>query len=328
MAKFILVTPARLGDTIFITPAIRLLKTIFPEAEIDLIALSTLAAEVFQGNPYVHCLFLNPTVEELKSRQDDYDYKINIHHSEKAKEYLSIFNAKELVYRLKDSGEKKHRAEQLLLFIAEAFGYSLNHFKPHYDLFPNADHRLAIESLLSKNQANASEPLLVGFHLGCHGLAKKHSRFWRRFSHEKAWPVKNFIQLAEKLQRNNAHISFVLTGSKEELFLGEEFCKKVSNTINFIDKISILELTSLMCYLKLFVTNDTGALHVACATEVNLIALFGPSDSTLHGPFPEREQLVKLQKNPIKKIKVDEVYSSLRKLLELSSENKSDIMTS
>ncbi len=306
--NFVITTPARLGDTIFITPSIRLIKKIHPDANIDVIALTKLAGEVLQGNPHIRKLFVAPELNLLKAMVDDYDYKINIHDSAEARDYLSLFSAKELKYVPNKKDCKKHRTEYLLSFIARNLPNKLKKFNPRYDLFPTADHHASLQTKLLDNCADFENLVLIGLHMGCHGLAKKRSRFFCKVSHKKAWPIKKFIKLASMLNSKYKNAYFVLTGSNDEVLLGEEFGKKIPNTVNLINKISILELTSLMHYLKLFITNDTGALHVACAADVNVIALFGPSDSTLHGPFPRRKNKIMLQKKPISKIKVDEVY--------------------
>ncbi len=306
-----------MGDTIFITPSIRLIKKIYPDADIDVIAISTLAAEVLQGNPYIRHLFVLPELTSLSEKANDYDYKINIHNSAKARNYLDIFNAKLLKFSSSKGDSKKHRTETLLSFVAKALPCRLKKISPHYDLFPTADHHASVQSKLLKHTTDFDQHILIGLHMGCHGLSKKRSRLWGKFSHEKAWPLKHFIKLAKMLNGRYENACFILTGSNDEEPLGKEFCKQVPNTINFINEISILELASLMHYLKLFITNDTGALHVACANEVNAIALFGPSDSTLHGPYPRRKNKIMIQKKPIRKIKVDEVYQACIDLLEL-----------
>lgn len=313
--NFMITTPARLGDTIFITPSIRLLKKIYPDANIDVIAISQLAADVLEGSPFIRELFVMPSMESLSEKVNDYNVKINIHPSEKASQYLSLFNAKEFKYEPSKKDRKRHRAEYLLSFIARNFPSNLEKFNPHYDLFPTADHHASLQTKLLDNRADFGSLILIGLHMGCHGLAKKRSRLWGKFSHKKAWPIKNFIKLASMLNSRYEKACFVLTGSNDEVLLGEEFSKKIPNTVNFINQLSILELTSLMHYLKLFITNDTGALHVACATEVNLIALFGPSNSILHGPFPPQRNRLLIQKNPIRKIKVNDVCQQCITLL-------------
>lgn len=313
--NILIITPARLGDTVFITPSIRLLKFIDPEAIIDVIAITKLAGEVLAGNPYVRNLFVEPTMGELASYRNAYDVKINIHDSERARQYLAMFEAKQLTYYFDKSIGYLPRAQQMIIFFAKLSSYDLGQFDMHYDLCANAEHHASLQQKLETYLRDYDKHTLVGLHLGCHGLAKKRSRFWGRFSHEKAWPIKNFIKLAKELNKKHPGIYFVLTGSNAEEPLAEEFSKHIPNSINLINKISVLELTALMYYLKLFITNDTGALHVAASTDVNLIALFGPSDEKLHGPFPKCKKQTILKKIPIKKITVDEVMNLAMKYL-------------
>ena len=85
----VMVTPARLGDTLMCTPAIHLLKQACPSVKIDIIALSELSAEVLRNNPDIHHVFVRPELDTLPS----YDRGINIHNGPEAQHYLSALNA-------------------------------------------------------------------------------------------------------------------------------------------------------------------------------------------------------------------------------------------
>ena len=144
--------------------------------------------------------------------------------------------------------------------------------------------------------------------MGCHGLAKKRTRLWNKFSHPKAWPLKNFIGLTKKLQEYNSSIRIILTGTEEETKLGAMFCKKSPRSINLINQTSVLDLAALISYLQLFITNDTGTMHIACASNINMIALFGKSNPVATGPYPPSPSRVILFKPVIADITIDEVF--------------------
>jgi ADP-heptose:LPS heptosyltransferase len=85
----------------------------------------------------------------------------------------------------------------------------------------------------------------------------------------------------------------------------------VSQVINLIGKTSLLELAALMRQLRMFVTHDTGALHVACATGVPLVGLFGPTEPSQTGPYPRRPQDILLRKTKIEEIRPAEVCAAI-----------------
>jgi ADP-heptose:LPS heptosyltransferase len=61
----------------------------------------------------------------------------------------------------------------------------------------------------------------------------------------------------------------------------------------------------------MFVTHDTGALHVACATGVPLVGLFGPTEPSQTGPYPRRPQDILLRKTKIEEIRPAEVCAAI-----------------
>jgi len=308
--------PRRLGDTILRTPFFRFLKNKVPEFDIDVIVMSKLALAALRNNPYIRKIYYQPQKEILKDLQHQYDYIFNFHDCDETREYLKEFQGEHIVF-IADNKEQAHITDKLLRFLGKYFKSCSVNFEPHYDLFPSETDRIHAVRQLKEALPDFEDYMLVGLHMGCYGLSKKRLRPWGRLYHKKAWPLKNFIKLAQQLEQQLPKMRFVLTGAQSEKILAEKFCKKIPNVVNLVDKTSVLELFSLMDYLKLFITNDTGALHVASASEVPIIALFGPSDSCAHGPYPYSTNRVVLQKDPIEKITVKEVFNTVLKILKI-----------
>ncbi|HCU05331.1 MAG: hypothetical protein A2X77_04250 [Gammaproteobacteria bacterium GWE2_42_36] len=307
MAKTVItISPMRLGDTIFCTPVFRLLKTVRPDLQIDIIAQTPLAAEALKYNPYIRELFVQPSLEQVAALADHYDLGFAIHKETRTSPYEVFFKDKWLSYP-EPQKTGLHVTEYLLNFYTEQLGESLDNFNPHYDLFPQAEHHARIQHLLTDD-----EGVFIGYHMGCHGLAKKRTRLWNPYQHKKAWPLNSFIALSKQLKRYNPSIRIVLTGSKAEEALGKLFCKKIPDTINLINQTSILDLAALMSRLQLFLSNDTGALHVACANQnLPVIGLFGGSDPVLTGPFPRNEKRSIFFNANISKIPVASIFQAI-----------------
>ena len=300
--RILIVLPERLGDTLFRTPLLRLLATIFPNAEIAALAPSKLCAAVLANNPYL-----------TKIPPKDYDLVINVRGSKRATEKIKIVNTEYIEYP-GDHSLKMHTAEDSLNFFAKKFNFDLSNFARHYDIFPQNSNFSYIEKLLAENNIKPKQELLIGFHVGCHGLAKNRSRLWKRFSHPRVWPLKKFIQLAKKLYQYNPAIRIILTGAKEEKRLGKIFCKKYPEAINLINQTSVLDLAALMTHLQLFLSNDTGAMHIACTTNIKLIALFGATNPIANDPYPKSENRIVMRKPKINTISVDEVFREITML--------------
>ena len=55
----------------------------------------------------------------------------------------------------------------------------------------------------------------------------------------------------------------------------------------------LLHLAGLISRCALFVTNDSGPMHLAAALGVPVIALFGPTDATATGPMGEGHMIIR-----------------------------------
>ncbi len=312
----IIAMPERLGDTLFRTPLLRLLKTIFPHVNIDVIAPTHMCFEVLNHNPYIRELFLQPKIKQIKDLKDNYDLAIDVSDSESMANLIKEFN-EECINYVDDPALNIHSAEQSLQFFANLFQYDLTNFTRQYDIYPQQENFTCVERLLGLKNINVRNEILIGFHMGCHGLAKKRTRLWNRFSHPKAWPLENFIGLTKKLQECNSSIRIILTGTEEETKLGAMFCKKFPNSASLVNQTSVLDLAALMSYLRLFITNDTGSMHVACASNINVIALFGKSNPGITGPYPMNRSHMVLSKLKIADITVDEVFQTVCKYIDV-----------
>ena len=102
-----------------------------------------------------------------------------------------------------------------------------------------------------------------------------------------AWPTKRwlperFSELCRRLKGSGARV--VLVGGKDD----QGLCGRIaaeSGATDWSGKTDLRELRSLMRHLSLFITNDSGPMHVATATGVPTIAIFGPTTREL-GFFP------------------------------------------
>ena len=64
--------------------------------------------------------------------------------------------------------------------------------------------------------------------------------------------------------------------------------------MNLAGRLSLEELPYAISRCDLLVTNDSGPMHVAAAMQVPVVAVCGPTDSRVFGPYtaPERHRLI------------------------------------
>jgi len=87
----------------------------------------------------------------------------------------------------------------------------------------------------------------------------------------KMWPTQYFNELLKKLALHK-EIKVLVIGGKDEESLEIE---KTENVENIIGKSSLLELKAIFDRSDVVVTNDSSPIHIASATEIFIIAIFG-----------------------------------------------------
>lgn len=98
----------------------------------------------------------------------------------------------------------------------------------------------------------------------------------------KRWPAERFAELCRRLEGEGARA--VLVGGKAD----QELCAGIaarSGALDWSGRTTLVELKALMPRLSLFVTNDSGPMHLAAGCGVPTLALFGPTTREL-GFFP------------------------------------------
>jgi heptosyltransferase-1 len=98
---------------------------------------------------------------------------------------------------------------------------------------------------------------------------------------EKKWG--GFKQLTEMLLREDPARKVIWAGSNpipdRSAFPAAQFLNLTGNT-------SLVSLPALIKMADWVITNDSGPMHLAAALGVRVIAIFGPTDSRLYGPYP------------------------------------------
>lgn len=283
-----IIVPERLGDTLFHTASIRFLRKMRPTMRIEIIALSELSASIFENNPYVDKVHIVPGGDELKKIASHCQVVLNVHNHAGSREFVKALGLPCITATF--SPHVEHAAAHSQEFFQDLLEEKIPTDEKYYTLFPTSKNYTKIDTLLREHDADPTRDLLIGCHIGCHSIAKKGWKFWTTPTHPKAWPIENFISLSKMLRNRDSRFRLVLTGSAGEARLGRKLESQDASAINLIGKTSVVDFAALMDSLRLFIAPDTGTLHAACATNVGLIALFGPTSPRGTGPFPVRTQ--------------------------------------
>lgn len=306
--KILVLTSSSTGNNVFCTPAIRLLRKHLPQATIDVVALNKLSAEVFENNPDIGQVFVTSKSRVFDDLAKAYT-KVFVLNKNSLKKLDHIKTAFTLVPA---STEAIHHAEHLLRFVAEQLQVNVTDADRNYVI---ATQQTA-EHLLAK-YAVSKESTLINIHLGC-GTTLLHGwKFFysRRADDKKLWSIDAYIALGQALQASLPQLRIVITGTNNEAFLAKKFEKNVPNTINLVGKTTVADLSALMRRLDLFIAHDCGVFHIAAASNVPIVGLFGPTNPVATGPFPIKAQHTVIKKTEMTDITVDEVVASANALL-------------
>jgi heptosyltransferase-2 len=172
-----------------------------------------------------------------------------------------------------------------------------------------------VNELLLKEGVNESD-ILIGIHPG--GIP----------SHR--WPAESFSMLMKSLAKDRP-VTFVITGDKNDFWLANAvLARSEVRALNLAGKFNIPELAVLIRRCSLFISNDTGPMHIAAMLRVPQVAMFGPGYIKRYDPSRISDKAVVLHKSVdcspcdkpdcpdlkcLKVITVDQVLSAARQLL-------------
>jgi len=164
------------------------------------------------------------------------------------------------------------------------------------------------------------EHILVGIHPGAtYGSAKR-------------WLPERFREVTKRLLKHEK-IRIIYFGDIASLSLIEEICSGLpAAVINLAGLTSLRELAALLQISHLFLTNDSGPMHIAAALGIPIVALFGATCETITGPYHAKAAVI--NKRPpcspcfqrkcptdfrcMKEIEVTEVYEQILRLLKIN----------
>ena len=145
----------------------------------------------------------------------------------------------------------------------------------------------------------------------------------------KIWSAENYNALMKKILSRNKNIKFILVGSQiEEKIYYNKISKNIDN--KYIINLFGTSLTQTAAYMKkskIFIGNDSGLSHLASASKLKSIVLFGPTNDKIYGPFRRDSQVVRTAesydyfksinidktKSYMSSISVEKIYSILQK---------------
>lgn len=197
-------------------------------------------------------------------------------------------------------------------------GISLSNSDPTLYILP--EEKKEAEDLLKLHGANLDKNIIIGINPGA------------AFGSAKCWLPERFKHVTSRLLEN-PNIYVVYFGDPAGAPLVNDICKDMpERVINLAGKTSLRELVALINVCSLFLTNDSGPMHIAAALKVPLVALFGSTSDVKTGPYgigkvihkhvecsPCYKRVCPIDFRCMKRIEVEEVYRELQKIINSAS---------
>lgn len=110
----------------------------------------------------------------------------------------------------------------------------------------------------------------------------------------KCWPLPSFREVAEALLAADPRYHLLFFGERSHHKEVEEICLPLpqARVFNLAGKTHLRELLALIKRCALFLTNDSGPMHIADSLGVPLLALFGSTNPIKTGPYNQKEHVL------------------------------------
>ena len=288
-----------LGDVLFSTAAIRNIRRNYPDSFLACVIPSR-CYPVLKGNPHLDEII----VFDEKDRHKGFFAKLSFIELLKAKRFDTVFLlhrsfSRALIcflagipervgYYTKKRGfiltkkimapgpDTLHRIDYYLNIIEKAGLKVEDRFT---EFFISEEDLKFVDDFLNKNSL-AKNGFLVAINPGGNWLPKR-------------WPSDYWARLADRLI-SEFGAKVIITGSQKDI---EEALKikarMKGKPILACGIFNLKQLGALAKKVDLFITADTGPLHIANAVGAKkIIALFGPTSPSITGPYPEKNVII------------------------------------
>lgn len=281
-----------IGDTVLLTPSLRVLKQFKPGIEISVVS-EPYSAPLLENHPLVDRLL---TVEPRASsriklvfacRRAGFDVAFNVHGGPTSNLITAFSGAKRTVgygdYRYASLLNLRAQSPDAILGRTDIHSVEQQMALLNWTGVPWPEQRAGLHlrvadearvSVTERLAAAGLEP--SGFAIVAPAAAAEAKR----------WPAERFADVVDHLGSFWRMRSVVIAGPGEE-HVAEAVASGSSPSHAVITGLSLKELVALNAMASLFVGNDSGPMHIAAALGRPIVAIFGASSPTVWHPWTE-----------------------------------------
>lgn len=296
IGKILIIRLSSIGDVVMSLPTIKAIRDRFPSAYIAF-AVENGPKEIVIDNPYLdeviildfkrwkkNLLKINTwweilgVIKYIRAKKFNLSINLQLLLRSGLTAYLSSplrvgygekreFNHLLINYKVSKSNSS-HTVDRFLN-IAKYLGADTK--CPEFTIqIPNEDKGF-VEQFLIDNNMKEDKPFIVI----SPGASKEYN----------IWPAENYAKLIDQLSKG---VKIVLVGSKGELSLSERISGLTKNKpIIATGRTNLKQLAHLLQRSALFIGNDSAPMHIAVAMKTKVVAIFGPANPQITGPYGE-----------------------------------------
>lgn len=284
----------RMGSSILATPAIFLFRKNFPHARIDFIG-SPISRVLFKNLPINNHISINSYFPSFlmdcfsllkKIRSVNYDLAVDVSCSESTMgSFIVGFSGAR--FKVGVQGKWDHwfnvrvprpaeiNKYRVLPAFLRTIGMETQEIFPQLILSPleKTEGKKKIATIMGGKHIS-----IVGVFVG--GRKKKGKR----------WPTENFLHLIKILHTQGIKV-IVFFGPEEKKSL-KYFRQALGKDIPLVFEPSVIDFASMVSNCSLFISCDSGPMHLACALGIRTIAIFQNPDFNRWGPPSEIAKII------------------------------------
>jgi len=278
-SQILIIRLSSLGDVLFTTPLIRVLKQQYPQSQIHVLT-STRYKELLQNNPHLNKVItlennsgLSQTWSKGRQlRSDKYNVVIDLHGSLRSlliRRAMKAFRVLTL---------RKFRLHRAILILCKRNLYPDDHGMALWmmdatkslgieddgdglDLFVNPEIEVQVKNRLTSEMGQGN---IIAFAPGARHTTKR-------------WLIEHWCDLAKTLI-SQSDVNILVLGSADEKSLGDEIIGAIGNRgWNAAGEFNLEETAAALNYCQLVISNDSGIMHIAAARKVPVVGIFGPT---------------------------------------------------
>jgi heptosyltransferase-2 len=290
------------GDAVMTLPALEAVRENFQSASITVLARPWVAP-LFENHPAVNNILIYNKHDGLTKNLSEFFHVINMIRKNKydlAVLFQNAFEAALLAYL----GRVTYR----LGFDSDGRGFLLTHgIKRSSEIF--AVHQVEYYLSILKAAGLKVESRNPVIYLSKKDLAKAENLLQLKgiskndfilgispgaiFGNAKRWPFERFAEISDRAsERWGAKV--IILGSKKEKEIGTSITGLMRHKpVDFCGTTSLGEVIGIIGRCNMFVTNDSGLMHIAAALGVPTLAIFGSTDHVATGPRGVKTRIIK-----------------------------------